>query len=38
MLVMKFGIHLNFSEYWFKHNLSQIKKVVCFVWLTDYLY
>jgi len=32
--VLSFDIHLTSSEYVFKHNLSQIKKFVCFVWLT----
>jgi len=32
--VLSFDIHLSSSEYGFKHNLGQIKKFVCFVWLS----
>jgi len=36
--VISFDIHSTSSVYGFKHNMSKIKKFVCFVWLTVYLY
>jgi len=36
--VLLFDIHLTSSEYGFKHTFSQMKKFVCFVWLTVYPY
>jgi len=36
--VLAFNIHLICSEYRFKYNLLQIKKIVCFAWITVSLY
>jgi len=36
--VLPFDIELICSEYGFKHNMRQMKELVCFAWLTVYLY